>query len=496
MSSTAAASPYPIRLGAEAQFARLRELLPATGFVQQNLEGRFYLKHLGEAQFEVQSGQHEVSREFSVLAGLFVQGKSFAASDIEQELGRELFDLLLDLGLVEKAGERCVATVAMVHTNGLYIVSDRWCGVDGQPYQPPVDVVYPAVLGTTRGFLAMLPASPCGSFLELCAGTGIAALLAARNCAKQAWAFDIAARSVHFAEFNSRLNGIENITNCQGDLYAPAAGHKFDRIAAHPPYVPVLEPKFVFYDGGEDGEQITRRMIQELPRYLNDKGLFVCVSLGSDRKGRPFEERVRGWLGAEHEEFDIALFVRSEMEPAVQALNDVVRGRGSVEQVQRWREVLAKLEIVNFAFGGIFISRHGENRAGYTIRRTMSKDAGLPEIEAIMAWERLVARGEEEQVLVKARLRTSPKCRVEARYALENGDWSTERQHLLIDEPFKMQIEAPNWMLQLLPACDGSRTGEDLFEMFKANGTLAAETTFRQFADVLTVLRSGWFLSF
>src|SRR6185437_8840642 len=114
----------------------------------------------------------------------------------------------------------------------------------------------------------------------------------------------------------------------------------------------------------------------------------------------------------------------------------------------------------------------------------MSKDAGLPEIEAVMDWERTVARGEEEHVLATERLRVSPKCRVESRYALENGDWATQRQHLLIDEPFKMQIEAPNWMLQLLPACDGSRTGQDLFEMFKANGTLAAETTFRQFADV------------
>jgi hypothetical protein len=60
----------------------------------------------------------------------------------------------------------------------------------------------------------------------------------------------------------------------------------------------------------------------------------------------PFEQRVRSFLGHVHEEFDVALFVRTEMEPATQALNDVVRGRGSVEQVQVCREVLQKLKIV------------------------------------------------------------------------------------------------------------------------------------------------------
>src|SRR5215468_8360560 len=284
------AEPYPIRFGTEQQFSRLRELLSQAGYVQENMEGHFRLHKVGEAEFEVESRSIEKSPPFDALARMFLQGKSFDKSEIPGILGQELVGLFADLGLVDIENGRYVATVALYATDGLYIVSDRWCGVDGTPFQPPVDVVYPAILGTTRGFLSSIPSTPCKAFLELCAGTGIAALLAARSGAEHSWAYDIAARSVHFAEFNRRLNGISNVTNAQGDLYAAANGRTFDRIVGHPPYVPVLEPKYVFYDGGQDGEQITRRMVQELPNYLEEKGLFICVSLGSDRLNEPFED--------------------------------------------------------------------------------------------------------------------------------------------------------------------------------------------------------------
>jgi SAM-dependent methyltransferase len=488
---------YPIRLGTPEEFHSLREELQRLGFVQENMEGHFHLRHISEAEFEVHAKGTAAPSSFGTLAALFLQGKSVETEGLRQAVGDRTFALLNSLGLIEPHGSsgRCIATVAMYATHGLYIVSDRWCGVDAQPFQPPVDVVYPAILGTTRGFLTMIPASPCERFLELCCGTGIAAFLAARNGASHAHAFDIAARSVHFAEFNRRLNELGNVTISEGDLYSPAAGRAFDRIVAHPPYVPVLEPRYVFYDGGQDGEHITRRIIEELPAHLEDRGLLVCVSLGSDRVDDPFEQRVRSFLGNVHEEFDVALFVRSEMEPATQALNDVVRGRGSVEQVRIWKQVLQKLKIVSFVFGGIFIYRHGEKRKGYTIRRTMAEKAGLPDIEKLMEWERHVARGEDTAILKRSRLKTVEECRLTANYTLREGNWTLESQKVFTDMPFKMELEAPGWTLQLLSESDGTRSGEQLFESMKAQGILQAETPFQDFADVLTVMVSGGYMS-
>src|SRR5207245_1035784 len=159
---------------------------------------------------------------------------------------------------------------------GLYIVSDRSRPEEGVEGQPPEDFVYPAIVPNTELLLELAPCQPCDAFLDLCSGTAIAALVAAKSGARQAWAFDITGRSTHFAEFNRRLNGIANMTPATGDLYEPAGDLTFDRIVAHPPYVPVYRPQLIFDSGGHDGEQIVRRIIEGLPRYLRPGGRFYA----------------------------------------------------------------------------------------------------------------------------------------------------------------------------------------------------------------------------
>ena len=56
-------------------------------------------------------------------------------------------------------------------------------------------------------------------------------------------------------------------------MYAPAGERQFDRIVVHPPYVPVLRPKYIYHDGGDDGEQIVRRAVTEMFPYLAPGGL-------------------------------------------------------------------------------------------------------------------------------------------------------------------------------------------------------------------------------
>jgi len=54
-----------------------------------------------------------------------------------------------------------------------------------------------------------------------------------------------------------------------------------------------------------------------------------------------------------------------------------------------------------------------------------------------------------------------------------------------------MELTAPGWTLELLAACNGTHTGEELFAMFKARGLLESDTTFEQFAEILRLLVSG-----
>jgi hypothetical protein len=63
---------------------------------------------------------------------------------------------------------------------GLYLVSNRWTSPECAPIEMAAGVVYHAVTVNMCHFLETLPNEPCDSFLDLCSGSGVAALLAAQ----------------------------------------------------------------------------------------------------------------------------------------------------------------------------------------------------------------------------------------------------------------------------------------------------------------------------
>ncbi len=72
--------------------------------------------------------------------------------------------------------------------------------------------------------------------LDLCSGTGILGLTAARLGAR-ATAVDLSRRAVVNARLNARLNGLE-LSVLRGDLFAPVEDRRFDLIVSNPPYIP------------------------------------------------------------------------------------------------------------------------------------------------------------------------------------------------------------------------------------------------------------------
>jgi len=124
--------------------------------------------------------------------------------------------------------------------------------------------------------------------LELCTGSGCIAILAARafpNAAIEA--VDISKDALAVAARNVRDFGLDDrIMLHRGDLYAPVAGKRYDLIIANPPYVDAqgmaglppecrAEPKIAF-DGGADGLDVVRRILDEAKKYLTAEGGLLC----------------------------------------------------------------------------------------------------------------------------------------------------------------------------------------------------------------------------
>ena len=485
-------------LGRTGRFDELLRLLQSVEYTDEFIRRRFKLPRA--ENFELDRKKRaplpEPESAADILAAVFLAGEPAGLEAATRMLGREGIGLLEDMGLLisERDQGRCHATVALYPVEDLYLASDRWSHPDGLAWSGPEDTVYPAFIPNTRLFLRHLPDRPSGVFLDLCAGTGAAALLAAKRGAPQAWSVDIADRSTRFAEFNRRLNGLANVYPLTSDLYQNLAGRRFDVIAAHPPYVPALQPKWIFFSGGRDGEDITRRMVEGLPDHLNDGGVFLALTMGSDRAQQPFEHRIRQWLGEREREFDIALIVRKELDPpefALRANRETIRTR---EESEAWHQLFTSLHITSLVYGFVYVQRRPGARTTFTVRRQAAPSASRSPWEWLLAWETAAGSDQLTRLILDSPLYAARETEFEVIHHLGNGTWDPSSYKLRTECPFSMECSVQPWMAHLLSLCDGRANGRDLLMALIRNEVLPGATPEDEFARAVATLASGGFL--
>jgi release factor glutamine methyltransferase len=132
--------------------------------------------------------------------------------------------------------------------------------------------------------------------LDLCTGTGCIALSLLQECPDvQVVATDIDQAAIDLARENARdlgFDGDERLTILTDDLAAsllvdPANRGTFDVVVSNPPYIPTAElnklpaevanyePRGAL-DGGKDGLEIFRRIVEQAVFLLKPGGLFAC----------------------------------------------------------------------------------------------------------------------------------------------------------------------------------------------------------------------------
>lgn len=486
---------YPIHLGASEDFASARELLVRSRFTEREVAGRLGVPLLTQRTIDAApQALGPIADVLDLLIRVFVHNSYVQENEIERRLSRSGIDALRRLGLLLESDETpgsWYSPVCLCPVGEVYTLSDRWKTPDGRPLEGIEDIVYPSVVPNTRLFLDLLPESRCGKLLDLCSGTGVAALIAASKYAEQAYAYDIAPRSTHFAEFAKHLNGFANFATGTGDLYEAAGDLMFDRIVAHPPYVPVLESKWIFYAGGEDGEHVTRRMVEQLPRYLRPGGALYCLAMASDRAGQPLEARIREWLGPQEKEFDIAVVVRSVLEPEEFAFSSLVRSH-EAGHARKWKELFDTRRIVSLPYAMTMVQRKAAGREPFTVRRQTGGKTSRSEHEWLLEWETRAASGPD--AVLSMPLKTSAECELRVLNRMGSEDWEASAYSLATDYPFRMEMKIDSWIAYMLTRCDGTKTGAELFEQLKRDNAIHASTAASDFADVLKTLVSGGFL--
>ncbi|PDT77748.1 50S ribosomal protein L3 N(5)-glutamine methyltransferase [Bradyrhizobium sp. C9] len=154
--------------------------------------------------------------------------------------------------------------------------------------------------------------------LDLCTGSGCLAILAARHFANAAVdAVDISKDALEVAARNVADHGLgDRLTLHRGDLFEPLGDVSYDLIISNPPYVDAegmaalprecrAEPKIAF-DGGADGLDIVRRLLDEAKRHLTPHGGLLCeIGRGRDNLEAAYPNLPLLWLDTEDSEGEV-----------------------------------------------------------------------------------------------------------------------------------------------------------------------------------------------
>lgn len=131
--------------------------------------------------------------------------------------------------------------------------------------------------------------------LDLCTGSGAIAVSLAKYIKNvHICAVDISSKALEIAKKNAELNGVKNnIEFIESNLFDKIKERKFDIIVSNPPYIETetiktlskdvqSEPKIAL-DGGKDGLDFYRKIVDSGSKYLNRQG-YICLEIGYNQR--------------------------------------------------------------------------------------------------------------------------------------------------------------------------------------------------------------------
>ena len=131
--------------------------------------------------------------------------------------------------------------------------------------------------------------------LDLCTGSGAIAVSLAKYLPQaEITAIDISNDALKIAKKNAISNNVQNqITFISSDMFTNLSEEKFDIIVSNPPYIKtnviknldiqVQNEPYIALDGGKDGLDFYKRIINESYQYLKYSG-YLCLEIGFDQK--------------------------------------------------------------------------------------------------------------------------------------------------------------------------------------------------------------------
>jgi ribosomal protein L3 glutamine methyltransferase len=154
--------------------------------------------------------------------------------------------------------------------------------------------------------------------LDLCTGSGCLAILACQSFPNATVdAVDISGDALAVAARNVADYGLEDLVSLyQGDLFDAVGEARYDLIITNPPYVDAegmeglprecLHEPSIAFDGGDDGLDIVRRILDESKNHLTPDGGLLCeIGRGRELLDEAYPNLPLLWLDTEDSDGEV-----------------------------------------------------------------------------------------------------------------------------------------------------------------------------------------------
>ena len=456
----------PLLFLSSESFAVVRLFLQKAGYNEDNVCNFIGIQQICDfEQVDLTRLPKEEAEPLGLLIRVFFLLQDATASEIKSNIPEDVLEALQGLDLLRRSAQGSPtfqSSIWLYPVAGFILASDRKKELQ--------DAVFPAISPLSYRFLKRMSRSPASEALDLCSGSGVAAMLLSQHC-QRVIASDVSARAVHFANFNCQLNACNRVEAVQSDFYSALEGKTFDRIVAHPPYVPSISNAVVWRDGGATGEEPIRRIVDGLPRFLHPGGTFYASCGGFDTRDKTFEQRIRSWLGPSEGLFDVLFAVEFDKSPWHLA----VAGRSnpaanSETGSQRLLETFNEIGALNFVTGALVIYRRAEAEVPLpteplTLRTQLSSITDGSCFDNHLRWWRWLSRTNSPIALGHLKPLPGSSLRVRINHLVKEHELVPCSFILQSSRPFHAETRVDPEMVQVLLRCDGKTTLTELYEI-------------------------------
>jgi ubiquinone/menaquinone biosynthesis C-methylase UbiE len=451
-------------------YARFRQVLLDVGFTAEGV-----LKTLGVQgppaihgnDLPVLMRRTRQGTPCDILIRLFLIEVPVEIEAVRQAILPMQIETLEQAGLIEINGPSVTAAVKLLPYNDLYVAFDRPRRLqDGM-------ADYVMGIGRSSIMLANLTVRRHSqATLDLGTGCGIQALHAARH-SDHVLAADLNPRAVRMASFNAKLNGMQNVECVEGDLFAPARGKKFDLVISNPPFVISPEARYIYRDGGMEGDDICRKIVREAPRFLREGGFCQILCNWVEKEGQDWQERLADWF---HGTGCDAWVMRSETQDIETYATTWIRHtelHDTSEFAHRFEQWVSYYEGkgIDAISAGVITMRRTDHRTTWfradDAPRTMIGPAG-ESIAKGFELRDFLETVRDDAALLEASFSLSPDASLERTYKPSPEGWMDDTLMLSLNRGFSYSGAVDQYVADILIACNGKRRLADVLDRLAA----------------------------